>query len=365
MDRDYVLAPPTINVNFALAPVFSQTQSLVLLNEVEQLSGLGEWVDRTREALSARHRRDNIIMLEGGFMLIHDDLTRLNRYENVTDYINWLARQDPAPLLRRAATHWREKLEQHGDDWQHPLPDPNTLLQDRAGFIQFMHNATERPNAEDIWGETFDLFQQPTVFIERLQGHIHEMWDHYLRAEWERTLPMLQESLQAFQRLDYGNMTLLDALRTVTGRDLQSKLKDAEHTAEQVVFTPSPHLGPYITRYRDGQTLHVLYGARLPRGLQGQSAAFSRAEVLVRMNALADDTRLRILEMLTRSDELCAQDIIEALGLSQSTVSRHLGQLTASGFLVERRRDVNKCYSLNTDRVVDTVRALTNFLTRQ
>jgi ArsR family transcriptional regulator len=68
------------------------------------------------------------------------------------------------------------------------------------------------------------------------------------------------------------------------------------------------------------------------------------------MNALADDTRLRILEILTKHDELCAQDIIEELGLSQSSVSRHLSQLSATGFLVERRRDVNKCYSLNVDR---------------
>ena len=365
MDRDYVLAPQTLQVDFALAPVFAQTQSLVLLNETESLSGLGEWIHQTQAAMTPQQRRENIIMLEGGFTLIYDDLKHLNRYEKVTDYIDWLVRQDPAPLVSRALKHWREKLEQHCDDWEHPLPDPNTLLQDRDGFIQFMQNAAERPNHDDVWGETFDLLQQPNMFLARLQRHIHDLWDQFLGEEWSRALPMLQESLQAFQRLDFSNTTVLEALRTVTGRDLQSKLRDSEHTVEQVIFTPSPHLGPYITRYPDGQTLRVLYGARLPRGLQGQSAAFSRAEVLVRMNALADDTRLRILEMLTRSDELCAQDIIEALGLSQSTVSRHLGQLTASGFLIERRRDVNKCYSLNTDRVVDTVRALTNFLTRQ
>jgi DNA-binding transcriptional ArsR family regulator len=267
--------------------------------------------------------------------------------------------------VQRAAQQWHDKYEKHREEWDHPLPDAAQLLNDKAAFVTFMNHAIECENADGIWEETFELYQQPTVLVERIQQHIHSLWDNFLREEWERALPMLQESLNAFQRLDYSNITLLDALRTVTGRDMASKLRDYEHTVEQVVFTPSPHLGPYITRYPDGETLRVLYGARLPRGAQAQSPAFSRAEVLVRMNALADDTRLRILEMLTRTDELCAQDIIETLGLSQSTVSRHLGQLTASGFLVERRRDVNKCYSLNTDRVVDTVRALTNFLTRQ
>jgi DNA-binding transcriptional ArsR family regulator len=365
MDRDYVLAPQMVKVGFALAPVFAQTQSLVLLNETEQLFGLGEWVRETQSALTPAQRRENAIIFEGGFTLIYDDLKRFNRYDNLTQYIDSLVGKDPTMLVRRAAEHWREKLMQPGHDWQHPLPDPDALLEDRAVFIEFMQNATECPNSDDIWGETFDLFQQPSRFIERMQTHIHEMWDHYLRAEWEKSLPMLQESLQAFQRLDYSGMTVLEAMRTVTGRDLQSKLKDEEHTVDAVIFTPSPHLGPYISRYQDGDTLRVMYGARLPRGVQSQSSALSRSEVLIRMNALADDTRLRILELLTRTDELCAQDIIESLGLSQSTVSRHLGQLTASGFLVERRREVNKCYSLNTDRVVDTVRALTNFLTRQ
>ncbi|MBK8030559.1 MAG: helix-turn-helix transcriptional regulator [Chloroflexi bacterium] len=59
-------------------------------------------------------------------------------------------------------------------------------------------------------------------------------------------------------------------------------------------------------------------------------------------------------ELLTRHDELCAQDIIERLGVSQSTVSRHLSQLRATGYIVERRREVSECYSLNTYRVVDS-----------
>lgn len=365
MDRDYVLAPQVVSVGFSPAPVFAQAQSLMLLNEAEGLSGFGAWVEDTYAVLTPQQRRENIIVMEGGFTFVIHDLKRLFRHKTIAEYVDSLASEDANALVQRAAQQWHDKYEKHREEWDHPLPDAAQLLTDKSSFVAFMNHAVERENADDIWEETFDLYQQPNVLVERIHHHIHDLWDHFLRDEWERALPMLQESLNAFQRLDYSNITLLDAIRTVTGRDMTSKLRDYEHTVEQVVFTPSPHLGPYITRYPDGETLRVMYGARLPRGVQGQSAAFSRAEVLVRMNALADDTRLRILEMLTRTDELCAQDIIETLGLSQSTVSRHLGQLTASGFLVERRRDVNKCYSLNTDRVVDTVRALTNFLTRQ
>jgi len=106
----------------------------------------------------------------------------------------------------------------------------------------------------------------------------------------------------------------------------------------------------------------VFFGVRQPRDVGHQNAALRRSELLVWLNALADETRLRMLEMLAREEEICAQDFITTLELSQSSASRHLRQLTASGYVTERRRDVAKCYSLNRERVEDTVRALQQLL---
>ncbi len=50
------------------------------------------------------------------------------------------------------------------------------------------------------------------------------------------------------------------------------------------------------------------------------------------------------------------------LDVSQSAASRHLRQLSASGYLIGRRRADEKCYSLNRDRVSDTFHALDQFL---
>lgn len=43
--------------------------------------------------------------------------------------------------------------------------------------------------------------------------------------------------------------------------------------------------------------------------------------------ALAEPIRLRILALLQRRDSLCVCDLVTVLGLSQSTVSRHLSYL--------------------------------------
>jgi ArsR family transcriptional regulator, arsenate/arsenite/antimonite-responsive transcriptional repressor len=52
----------------------------------------------------------------------------------------------------------------------------------------------------------------------------------------------------------------------------------------------------------------------------------------------ADETRLRILNLLA-AGELCVSDIVEILGLPQSTVSRHLAYLRRAG-LVEATREL-------------------------
>lgn len=62
---------------------------------------------------------------------------------------------------------------------------------------------------------------------------------------------------------------------------------------------------------------------------------------------LADETRLRILMLLYAEGELCVCDIIAALLLPQSTVSRHLATLKKSATLLDRREGLWIYYSIN------------------
>lgn len=66
--------------------------------------------------------------------------------------------------------------------------------------------------------------------------------------------------------------------------------------------------------------------------------------------SVADETRLRILLLLTEHDELCVCDLMAALDLPQSTVSRHLAYLKNAGWLDDRRSGVWMRYSLASNR---------------
>ncbi len=62
--------------------------------------------------------------------------------------------------------------------------------------------------------------------------------------------------------------------------------------------------------------------------------------------SLADETRLRLLVLLQGQAELCVCDLMHALDMPQSTVSRHLAYLKRNGWVQDRRGGVWMYYSL-------------------
>lgn len=83
-------------------------------------------------------------------------------------------------------------------------------------------------------------------------------------------------------------------------------------------------------------------------------------EVAALFKALADPTRVRIVEMLAGLDagtDLCVCDLEGPLGLSQATVSHHLKKLLDAGLIDRDRRGTWSHYTINRDRF-DHVRHL-------
>lgn len=62
-----------------------------------------------------------------------------------------------------------------------------------------------------------------------------------------------------------------------------------------------------------------------------------------RFRMLGDPTRLQIVNALHATDELMVGDIVDAVGVSYGSVSKHLALLRSHG-LVARRRQGNRIY---------------------
>lgn len=64
------------------------------------------------------------------------------------------------------------------------------------------------------------------------------------------------------------------------------------------------------------------------------------------LKALADETRLTIVDMLTKQ-ELCACHILERVEISQSTLSYHMKTLTDAGLVLSAKNSYWTNYRLN------------------
>jgi DNA-binding transcriptional ArsR family regulator len=72
-----------------------------------------------------------------------------------------------------------------------------------------------------------------------------------------------------------------------------------------------------------------------------------------RFRALADPTRLRILDQLRRREDLSVGELTTALGTSQQNVSKHLGALRAEGFVSRRKQGTSSLYRIADPAVLE------------
>lgn len=83
--------------------------------------------------------------------------------------------------------------------------------------------------------------------------------------------------------------------------------------------------------------------------------------LLEQFKALADETRLKIFKLVERQ-ELCVCQIVPAIGLTQPTVSVHLGKLKRAKLVKERRAGQWSYYSVDREGLAAFRSSLESFL---
>ncbi|WP_051442033.1 ArsR/SmtB family transcription factor [Arthrobacter sp. H14] len=81
----------------------------------------------------------------------------------------------------------------------------------------------------------------------------------------------------------------------------------------------------------------------------GEAMSEQRANAVAhQLKALADPTRLRLISLISSSEnsEACVCDLTEPVGLGQPTVSHHLKILVDAGLLSREKRGIWSYYSL-------------------
>lgn len=76
---------------------------------------------------------------------------------------------------------------------------------------------------------------------------------------------------------------------------------------------------------------------------------YSHIEYVAIFKALADETRLKIIEMLSKG-QLCACDLLEGFNITQPTLSYHMKILTECGLVNGVKEGAWMKYTLNQER---------------
>jgi len=363
--QDLIAQPDTSRIQVRLEPVHNALHSLLLISETDQYAGLDEWVARTYQAMSVEERQRHKLVMNG----LHYAIQPSESLPSFPAYLEHLSKLEPLALrdkmLEAYVQHTTRTTKEEVKPWHRwTESEQQTILSSVENYLAFLNEHFE-PSCLDVEMEAraYSYVIDPLTMKDLIVSHLRGMWDRYLRDEWVRVRPMLEDSVTAFRHLNFSTMSNLEVARLITGQE-QIESKWAEHigAAQQVVFVPNAHVGPYLGKFRQGQTLGIIFGARLPKGLSIESPDLSRAEILVHLNALADETRLRLLYWIAEHGEQRSQEIMRGLGLSQSTTSRHLSQLTAAGLLSERWVEGGKCYTINSNRFREALEAIAAYV---
>ncbi len=342
------------SLRVALEPVWNALNSFALLDNA-QYTGLGLWVKQATAMLTPAQRHTHHLLFDGlrDAFMPHDE-------SDFAAYLERLSAQPVDSLQTQMLEMLRVRFAQLTAD---ASPTNARLLEDVGAFLYCVKQVQGSVFNEALQREVHVVLQDSSALRQMLLTHLEMLWKTTFAAEWKRVQSSLRWQTGMFSHYLEPRMTLKKAFAYLTGRHLPSDVHVPENA--EVILVPSWHTGRHVTLWNEvatagtSETVRLFFSEPPNYDLAARYAPVGRPELHARFNALADESRLRIIELLTQESEMEAQEIISALGLSQSSVSRHLKQLVSMGYLYERRGEgANKTYRLSSFGFSRTTQAL-------
>jgi len=326
-------------VQFVVSLPLSLMSAMSLVCAAPHFEGLDTWLLETRQQLEPAFLNEMVLMLgfPGRFQLFTQEVYAALLVEDpalsygaFVEALRALPEEGYVAMAHQAtAGGGRPPL---------PLEAVPALLQDPAALAKHLQQVDLAVDPKDALALLTDLSSLGRRFI----AVVERFWQEVYQKEWAATRPIMERSATYHRRQCY-RLNFPDLFMAVTGRLLPES--QARQSPEWVCFVPSCYVGPYFTCMRHAGGLVVFYNCRATPVGRRPGAGPGLFPLL---KALADETRLEIVEML-RGQEMYAQQIVNRLGISQAAVSRHLKLMASAGVLRVRREGVAKFYSVNAE----------------
>lgn len=205
-----------------------------------------------------------------------------------------------------------------------------------------------------------------TYDVPQLQHQIADMWqwywDGFLQHQIERLRPLWQNAINEKQATlaRAGGMALVEQL---TGKTQLPPPLPHDYPLEQIILMPMALLPRPAYLYHGYGKIVILFDAQQNPNYEAELERLAH-KTLETIQALGDENRLRILRLIAPpGSRYNGKKIAEKLGMTPSTVSRHMSQLKAGNLISEESIDNrNIIYTLKKETISKLSDDLINYI---
>jgi DNA-binding transcriptional ArsR family regulator len=345
---ELVVGRPALKLGFAVSVPLDLTSVISLVYRATDPRRFDRWLVEAREALGedGQHELDTLLGFSGRLLyyveevlMSFDPLSPERLDADFETYAAHLRRLSPWAYRSMAI---QAVLRVYADRGVSEMP-PET--DDPAAWRAFVEPGITRADLDEV----VRLVLAPDQLKARTVSLLERFWYEGYEHEYQRVLPEMRRAIRQARATTYPGVAA--AFEELSGHRLPDEVQLALPRVERVTFCPSYHLGNFVQFILYPPELILFFNCqRTSAATQPEAGSAISPDLLPGLRALADGTRLRIIELL-RGGERYAQEIVGQLGISQSAVSRHLAMLEAAGILNVRPANGMKYYSVNAQRL--------------
>ena len=212
------------------------------------------------------------------------------------------------------------------------------------------------PVSEERASQVLNLYADPVGFGEKYLNALGTYYQVFFSEEEKRIASKLESALEKARKAAAAQGEL-SYLQTLTE---QTKTTVSEQV-ETVVLAPSYWCSPVYQQNLDQKQVVILFGAR-PKEESLVPGEIVPEELLQRLKAMTDPTRMRILRYLLQ-EQLTPAELACRLRLRAPTVTHHLHALKSSGMVQFVKKGKNEhLYYAKMDSIKETYVLLKDFL---
>ncbi|MDP5276265.1 ArsR/SmtB family transcription factor [Chengkuizengella axinellae] len=196
------------------------------------------------------------------------------------------------------------------------------------------------------------FFKNPKLIQEKCIELFEGSWNNGFEEFWNKSKELITnlDSTDISRKFKKNE----DAIYSITNLFPDTTDISMINRAQKIIFIPTLNLERSLSLFNENNTLYVLFEPlETLSEIKTRSNHNQKSENKILVDAypafegLGDKTRLQILLLLSQNRELFAQQIVKALSMNQSMVSRHLRQLQESNLISIRQEGNTKFYSIN------------------